>query len=94
MCVAASDGHTEVVRVLVEAGAVLDLKASNECTALMYALYYKNNEAAALLVVRGAALEVQGHGGHPESNGLGSLAGDAMMQQWAGRWKPAARELN
>jgi len=51
-------GHTEIVKLLVEKGAALDILANDGMTALIIAVAYGYTEIVKLLVEKGAALDI------------------------------------
>ena len=62
---AALMGHPEVVEVLVDGGAQLDLQNSYGCTALWYAAHRNQPAVVRLLVGRGADQTIKGGGRTP-----------------------------
>jgi ankyrin repeat protein len=59
---AALHGHAEVVRLLIERGANLDIAAKFNLTALMLAIVNMRESIALALIEAGADLEHQGSG--------------------------------
>lgn len=60
---AARDGHTAVIEVLLKAGADVNALEGTDSTALMYAAYNGHLEAVELLIEQGADLNVRDQGG-------------------------------
>ena len=68
LMLAATEGHEGCVKVLIEAGAELDLQeiweGNPERTALMLAAYFQRTECANLLIQAGADVNISGSLGH------------------------------
>ena len=60
---AAQSGNLEILRLLVAAGAILDLKSKQGLTALMYAVKNQNILAAKELLLAGADRNARDKGG-------------------------------
>lgn len=55
---AAMNGHSEVVRMLLDNGAKIDVRSGGARTALMGSVMNRHSEVAKLLVARGASLDI------------------------------------
>ena len=56
-------GHEETAKVLIEAGAALNLQDEDGCTALMEASIWGHIDTIRLLIERGADVNVRGQAG-------------------------------
>lgn len=56
---AAQEGHTDVVKLMLDKGADVNAKSKIDQTALMQAAYYKRYDTVKLLLQRGAKLDDQ-----------------------------------
>ncbi len=61
---AASEGHKDIVKMFVKAGADLDLQDKSGATALILASKGNNAEIVALLIERGANIDIQDKSGN------------------------------
>ena len=59
LMLATIEGHTEIVDILIEAGADLNIQEEHGDTALMKAIYKKNIDIAEMLIDSGADLNIQ-----------------------------------
>ena len=65
ICAARNNGNSEVITLLLTAGAEIDARGDNGMTALMHSVDNKNNpEVIAALIEAGANLDVRGIGGY------------------------------
>ena len=78
---AASGGHTEIIRLLLDENAYIDAESPNGTTPLMMAARYGNNKAVQLLIEEGADIQLKNQlglsaidfakqGNRPDSLGL------------------------
>lgn len=63
LMLAAQEGHGEVMRLLIDAGAELNARQSRRWTALMYAAERSREGAVALLLAKGANTALKNEGG-------------------------------
>lgn len=64
LIMAAYWGHTECVRLLIEAGSKLDEQDRSGNTALMHAFFNNKPDCAQLLIAAGAKLDIQNNNGY------------------------------
>ena len=63
LMIAAKSGNLEILQVLINAEAILDLKSKHGLTALMYAVQNKSEQAAKKLLLAGADGSARDKGG-------------------------------
>lgn len=63
LMLAAQEGHVEVMRLLIDAGAELNARQSRRWTALMYAAERSRADAVGLLLAKGANTALKNEGG-------------------------------
>jgi hypothetical protein len=63
LMLAAQEGHVEVMRVLIDAGAELNARQSRRWTPLMYAAERSRADAVGLLLAKGANTALKNEGG-------------------------------
>ena len=81
----ASDGHTSMVKLLIENGADLELKDDIGCTALMHAAMEGRASVVKLLVEAGAEDPIGGFVGEEMKRLEGGTVGDTTVLDFDGK---------